>query len=278
MLAVVVHGGAGGRPFSEKEMAEVRRATEAGMRSLLSGRSALDAAVESVSEMENGAFNAGTGSIIRRRARGRPIQQMDAMVATSDGFYGAIGAVAGVKHPVRLARIVPEKTPHKVLVGSEATRLARANRLSRNPGPSQLALDRFQLQGFIEKDGGDTVGTIALDATGTLAVASSTGGMGTMRVGRLGDVIFWGAGWWVDSVCAVLATGVGEQIIDAHGSYEVARRIRRGIHPQQACDRVVRQYFDSETSVGFIALALRRKTVEVGISSNGFMANHSIVE
>ena len=277
MLAIVGHGGAGGRPFSEKEMAEVRRATEAGMRSLLLGRSALDAAVESVSEMENGAFNAGTGSIIRRRARGRPIQQMDAIVATSKGLYGAVGAVAGVKHPVSLARIVPERTPHKVLVGSEARRLARANGLSRNPGPSQLALDRFQLQGFIEKDGGDTVGTIALDATGTLAVASSTGGMGAMLFGRLGDVIFWGAGWWVDSMCAVLATGVGEQIIDAHGSYEVARRIRRGIHPKQACERVVRQYFDSQTSVGFIALVLRGTTVEVGISSNGFMANHSIV-
>lgn len=277
MFTIVGHGGAGGRPFSEKEMAEVRKATEAGMLSLLSGRSALDAAVESVSTMENGAFNAGTGSIIRRRAHGRPIQQMDAMVATSKGFYGAVGAVAGVKHPVSLARIVPERTPHKVLVGSEATRLARADGLSRNPGPSQLALDRLQLQGFIEKDGGDTVGTIALDATGIFAVASSTGGMGTMLFGRLGDVIFWGAGWWVDSMCAVLATGVGEKIIEVHGSYEVARRIRRGAHPQQACERVVRQYFDAKTSIGFIALALRNDRQEIGVYSNGFMANHSIV-
>ena len=59
-----------------------------------------------------------------------------------------------------------------------------------------------------------TIGVVAIDRTGNLAAATSTGGMTGKPAGRVGDSPLIGAGTWADNGnCAVSCTGNGEDFI-----------------------------------------------------------------
>ena len=61
------------------------------------------------------------------------------------------------------------------------------------------------------------VGAVALDTGGSLAAATSTGGMVNKPPGRIGDSALIGAGTYADNrTCAVSATGHGEVFIRHH--------------------------------------------------------------
>ena len=60
----------------------------------------------------------------------------------------------------------------------------------------------------------DTVGAVAIDKDGNVAVATSTGGLTAQKVGRVGDSPIIGAGGYADNICgAVSTTGHGEAIM-----------------------------------------------------------------
>ena len=62
--------------------------------------------------------------------------------------------------------------------------------------------------------GGGTVGAVALDRRGTLAAATSTGGMAGKLPGRVGDSALIGCGTYADStIGGASCTGRGEAII-----------------------------------------------------------------
>lgn len=304
MFAIVVHGGAGGT--SSKAERGCRTAAEKGVEVLRNGGTALDAVVEAVASMEEaGDFNAGTGSVLR--FDGVTIQ-MDAAVAISDGREGAVEVVEDVKHPVLLARAVID-TPHMKLAGPGAAEFARRLGLERHPGPSNLARRRHarlmkavqeenldvvapgwtkklidallaakQESGdgahalLVSREDCDTVGAVALDSSGTFALAASTGGMSIMMPGRVGDVPVRGAGFQIGPLGGVLATGIGEIIIRLRGAESVYRRLEEGLSPQQACEQIV-GLFEPHIPIGFIALTKDK----VGIASNRDMPSHSIV-
>jgi len=311
MIAIVVHGGAGGTSRVAQKRGCVT-AAEIGMKILRRGGSALEAVVATVRWMEDsGVFNAGVGSVLR--FDGQSIQ-MDAVVAVFDGSgvtQGAVEIVEDVRNPVLLA-VEVMKTPHVKLGGDGAVQFARRLGLPGHPGPSPLALARHErLRRLIERegiataapgwspealarlfdwdaqaengDGGetiasvaegcDTVGAVALDTVGRFALAASTGGMSVMLRGRIGDVPVRGAGFQIGSFGGVLATGIGEEIIRLEGSNKVSQLIQLGLHPQRACEQAV-QLFDPTIPVGFIALTKDG----VGIASNRDMPSHSIVE
>jgi len=74
-----------------------------------------------------------------------------------------------------------------------------------------------------------TVGAVALDASGHLAAATSTGGLTNKRPGRVGDSPIIGAGTYADdATCAVSGTGTGELFIRAVVAHDVAARMRYG--------------------------------------------------
>ncbi len=306
MIAIVVHGGAGGT--SRAAQRGCRQAAEIGMEILRKGGSALDASVAAVEWMENsGNFNAGTGSVLRMD---RSIQ-MDAAVAVAHGSLvtqGAVEVVEDVQNPVLLA-VEVLKTPHVKIAGDGAVQLARRLGLPGHPGPSRLALQRHQRllkaiergeldtaapgwtpealaqffgEGDIESGSGslvsvekecDTVGAIAFDRVDRVATAASTGGMSIMLPGRVGDVTARGAGFEIGSLGGVLSTGIGEEIIRLQGAGSVFQFIQRGVLPQLACELTV-QLFGQNIPVGFIALTKDG----VGIASNRDMPSHSIVE
>jgi len=72
-----------------------------------------------------------------------------------------------------------------------------------------------------------TVGAVALDLRGSLAAATSTGGLTGKRPGRVGDSPVIGAGTFAENpVCAVSATGAGEYFIRFTAASEVCARMK----------------------------------------------------
>lgn len=67
-----------------------------------------------------------------------------------------------------------------------------------------------------------TVGCVAVDSAGNLASATSTGGYVNKMVGRIGDTPLIGAGTYANHLCAVSATGKGEDIIRGTVARDVA--------------------------------------------------------
>ena len=128
--ALAIHGGAGTilkSLMTEELEAEYRNglqsALEIGWAILQKGGAALKAVETTVCELENfPLFNAGRGSVFTHEGK----NEMDA--AIMDGALlkaGAVGFVKNVKNPVRLARLVMEKTEHILLAGDGANRFAR---------------------------------------------------------------------------------------------------------------------------------------------------------
>jgi L-asparaginase / beta-aspartyl-peptidase len=123
--AVIVHGGAGdvgeGDIDAEPNLAGCRSAARAGFEILRRGGCALDAVVAAVVCLEDDPlFNAGTGSALTLDGQ----VECDASLMRGDGGAGAVAGVRDVKNPIRLARLVMERTSHVLLTGAGAEELA----------------------------------------------------------------------------------------------------------------------------------------------------------
>lgn len=230
MTAIIVHGGAWDIPpeLHAEHLAGCRAAAEAGWAVLVAGGSALDAVEAAVRIMEDApVFDAGIGSHLNADG----CVELDAGIM--DGRTLMAGAVASVKriaNPITLARRVLHDSPHVFLVGEGAERFAAAAGIPLCD-PAQLVVPRERLlwderrsakvEGRTAMDGGrsafspaDTVGAVALDAAGNLAVGNSTGGTIFKHPGRVGDTPIIGCGFYADNTMGAAAcTGWGEQIM-----------------------------------------------------------------
>jgi len=246
---LVVHGGAGNRPyFIEEKKDGISNALEAGYVILKSGGSALDAVVKAVVVMEDDPhFNAGYGSVCGIDGQ----IEMDASVMTSDGRFGAVAAIKNVKNPVLIARKVMEETEHHLIVGENATRFARVMGFgSFNPlTPEQEKRYReykspsyySKVDEFRKLYGLGTVGAIAIDKNGDMAVAASTGGLFMHLPGRVGDTPIIGAGIYSNALGAVTFTGFGERIMK-NLLGKVVVEMLKDFEPYEAVRRLIQQY------------------------------------
>ena len=234
---IVVHGGAGRTPrkYVDERRRHLGRAAEKGFEVLLGEGAAVDAVVEAVAYMEDcGFFNAGSGSIPTSNG----YVELDAAVMDEGGGFGAVGAVPNIKNPVRLALEVLRRTPHRIIVGHEAKHfglrlgfremyadeLNGVKRIWDYVSSGEGDVDRFlERLRCVKEVFGDTVGAVAVDLNGRLAAAVSTGGLLFKMSGRVGDSSILGAGIMVDKLCAAVATGIGEYIIDAMLCYNITR-------------------------------------------------------
>jgi beta-aspartyl-peptidase (threonine type) len=213
--ALIVHGGAGADPGEGREELRdgVRAAALAGWRRLDQGGSAVDAVEAAVRELEDHPrFNAGRGSVLTTAGT----VETDASIMEGDRLRcGAVGAVARIANPVTLARRVMEDGRHVLLVADGALDFARAVGLAECQ-PEALVTER-QRRRHLEaraRTGGGTVGAVALDRRGTVAAATSTGGMAGKLPGRVGDSALIGCGTYADSTLGgASCTGNGEAII-----------------------------------------------------------------
>jgi beta-aspartyl-peptidase (threonine type) len=184
---------------------------------------------------------------------------MDASVMTSNGRYGAVGAIEDVQHPIDVAVRVMNETDHYLIAGEWATRLARfwgfakynpvirreQERLARLKRGAKLSY--YTRWRSFTKFG--TVGAVALDRYGRIAVATSTGGIRGKLPGRIGDTGIYGAGTYACREGGASATGFGEEIIEHIMSKTVCDLMVK-LPVQQAVDHALKE----TRRVGVIAL------------------------
>jgi L-asparaginase / beta-aspartyl-peptidase len=211
--ALIVHGGAGADPAEAPELrGGVEAAALAGWRVLAADGRALDAVEAAVRVLEDHPrFNAGHGSVLTAAGA----VEMDASIMEGDRLAcGAVAAVSRVANPISLARRVLDDGRHVLLVGDGAHAFARSARLPEcDPQTLVTERQRRRLAAHVPDSRG-TVGAVALDRHGTVAAATSTGGMLGKRPGRVGDSALIGCGTYADSsLGGVSCTGSGEAII-----------------------------------------------------------------
>jgi beta-aspartyl-peptidase (threonine type) len=253
-IGLIAHGGAGKwRPGSDDDaMAGLRGAVEAGRAILAGGGSALDAVCATVVLLEdNPIFNAGTGAVLNFDG----FCELDACVMVShDSRVGAVSGLQRVRNPVLVARKVMEETDHVMLTGDGAQRFARVMGFPDEVlGARALKMRRF-LKEHPEYAGG-TVGAAAVDASGVLAAATSTGGVTLKMVGRVGDSPVPGAGNYACARVAASATGTGEYVLRSLATRSIAERVERGAGLAEAVAAVLdRLGADYDADVGLIAV------------------------
>ena len=266
---LVIHGGAGsmrpGRLDPEQEKcarAGLEAALAAGAAVLDKRESALDAVEAAVRVLEEDpCFNAGRGSVLTASG----CIELDA--AIMDGRNRAAGAVSGLRTtraPISLARRLLEQGPHVFLSGHGADDFARDQGFEQVENSwFEIPERRRQLDELLGQGGFDdeikygTVGAVAVDVDGHVAVATSTGGLTAKRWGRVGDSPLIGAGTYADDrSAAVSATGSGEYFIRAVAAHQLAERVRLGGQPlQQALDAVLADIANLGGKGGLIAVA-----------------------
>lgn len=247
------------------------------------GGKALDAVEAGVKipEADPSDMSVGYGGLPDRDGR----VTLDACIMDELGNCGSVMCLEHILHPITVARLVMEKTPHVNLVGEGALQFALANGFKKEnlltPEAERVWKDWLKKSNYDptiidkllkEKSGmqnepegamfnHDTIGMIAMDAKGDVSGACTTSGMAFKMHGRVGDSPIIGAGLYVDNeVGAATATGVGEEVVRICGSHAVVELMRAGNSPEMACkkavERMIRLRKDKSKGlqVGFIAL------------------------
>lgn len=281
MIAIVANGGAGGIGFAHRRKKGLIRAVEAGYKILRQGGSAFDAVVEATVILEDTPiFNAGIGSAPNIYGE----VEMDASVMTSDMQCGAVAIIKDVKNPILVARAVMEKTDHIILGGKGACDFARRlgypkfNCLTREKKRLlKLELARVKrgrknryfpkLKPLLKMYDLDTVGAVAIDGKGRIAVTNSTGGINAKLPGRIGDTPVFGAGLFANRYGGVATTGHGETIIRLCLAKVCADLMQRN-PAQHAVDLALEFARRNKSQCGAIAID-RKGRIGVGTNTAG---------
>jgi len=231
--ALIVHGGAGADPGGREELrAGMRDAVGAGWRALAAGGSSLDAVEAAVRSLEDHPrFNAGRGSVLTSTGT----VETDASIMEGDRLRnGAVAAVAGVRNPITLARRILEEGRHSFFVGEGA--VARARDLGVPLcDPAELVTEPQRRRLAALQAG--TVGAVALDRSGTIAAATSTGGTPGKLPGRVGDSALIGCGTYAESTLGgASCTGDGEAIIRVTLARRALDILKMVGEPGHACE------------------------------------------
>lgn len=233
---------------------------------LSGGGRALDAveAGARITEGDPDVSSVGYGGLPDRDGR----VTLDACIMDEHGNCGSVAFLENIRHPVSVARMVMERTPHVMLVGEGALQFAlvcgfkKENILTK---PAEKAwkewLKTADYKPIINVENHDTIGIVALDQHGNLSGACTTSGLAYKMHGRVGDSPIIGAGLYVDNeVGAATATGVGEEVIRIVGCHLVVELMRQGYAPDDACKAAVERILKKnparakEVQVGFLAL------------------------
>ncbi|PIG94915.1 isoaspartyl peptidase/L-asparaginase [Gloeocapsopsis sp. IPPAS B-1203] len=269
---LIIHGGAGSSLKSKGGVEIIRRSLYAVIEEvyalLRAGAAATDAVVLGCQLLEDDPrFNAGTGSVLQ--SDGQIRMSASLMDGSYQRFSGVIN-VSRVQHPIDLANNL-QTSADRVLSDYGAAELLRELQI-----PSYDALTELRLQEWLqerqdnfekkmagvvaEKElvessnaGRGTIGVVALDTQGRLAVGTSTGGKGFERIGRVSDSAM-PAGNYATAHAAVSCTGIGEDIIDECLAPRIVIRVTDGLALSEAMQRSFTEAFQHKRDLGAIAI------------------------
>jgi N4-(beta-N-acetylglucosaminyl)-L-asparaginase len=215
------------------------------------------------------------------------IVTLDSCIMDEHANCGSVGGLEQIKHPVSVARKIMETTPHVMLVGQGAQQFAIENGFAKEPLKLSPEAEKAYREWLIKseyrpvinienkKENGpfapaffddgsanhDTMGLVALDASGNMSGAVTTSGMAFKIHGRVGDSPIIGAGLFVDNeVGAATSTGVGEEVMRICGTHLVVELMRQGSSPEMACREAIERIVKRNPAkaktlqVGFLAL------------------------
>ena len=223
-----------------------KTANEKTLENLHQGKSSVDAIVEGIKEIEMTAkqsYNVGRNGTPNLAG----VVQLDAGIMNGKtGKIGCVAAVEKVKHPILLAKLVMEETPHNLIVGKGAELLAIKYNLELDTSTST---DNSKYEKWLKSkpklkslDGHDTIAMILLDTNGDFYIANSTSGINNKLPGRVGDVPIIGSGFYIDNkIGAAAATGLGENIMKHVACFQVVENLKKGMNPTEACQAVIKQ-------------------------------------
>jgi L-asparaginase / beta-aspartyl-peptidase len=260
--ALIVHGGAGPVPVAERpqRQASVERALAAGWE--LIGNGAMAAVVAAVRRLEDEPLlNAGIGACLNLEGE----VELDAGVMEGTELRaGGVGAVRDVRHPIDLAFEVMRDGRHVLLSGDGASRFARSRGVEMCD-PAMFIIDRERQQHGGE---GDTVGAVARDSEGHLAVAVSTGGVHNKWPGRIGDSPIPGAGIFADDrFGAVCGTGQGEAFLRLALSRLMVIELEHGMDPAAVANGAVALLGTAMQSVGGVIVIGREGSPQAAFNT-----------
>lgn len=214
----------------------------------LKTHSALETVVYAVSLLEDDdLFNAGIGSQIQ--ADGKIRMSASLMDGSTMKMSGVIN-IEEVKNPVQVAQILLNYDD-KVLGGSGATNFARANGFEQFS--TEIPQRRSEYEAKLAAARIGTVGCVALDMNGNIAVATSTGGKGFEIPGRISDSATV-AGNYANEFCGVSLTGVGEDIVSGAVAAKIVTRVTDGFPLEKAFEKTFNELKPFDGFAGAIAI------------------------
>ncbi|THV02437.1 asparaginase [Dendrothele bispora CBS 962.96] len=280
---VAVHAGAGYHSLVSEE--QVKKSLRLACRQALSvishASTPLELVEEAISALENDpSLNAGHGSNLTIDGT----VECDAALMEDSGRFGSVGAVSGIKNPIRLARSildysqVPDplgRVPPLTLVSEGARAFAQRHPRDKvqlvQPESliSEKARERWQhwkrrLESTPAVNCGDdsdfhdiqdTVGAVA-SFDGHMSAGVSSGGLLLKCPGRTGEAAVYGAGCWAQPGMACSISGTGEYITRANLARSLGRALAAELRedyadPHEVLEHTLtKEFWDPSRSLG----------------------------
>ncbi len=251
-MKLIIHGGF----FSESSTnAETKVAKQEALERIvknsfdyLKSHSALETVVFAVSQLEDDElFNAGIGSQIQSDGK---IRMSAALMDGSTQKMSGVINIEEVKNPIQVAAtLLP--FDDRILGGSGATKFARQHGFEKFS--TEIPQRKAEYEAKLKSLGTGTVGCVALDKDGKLAVGTSTGGKGFEIPGRISDSATV-AGNYVNEFCGVSLTGVGEDIVSNATAAKIVTRVTDGFTLEMAFNKTFSELKPYDGFAGAIAI------------------------
>jgi L-asparaginase / beta-aspartyl-peptidase len=262
-----------------------KAAITAGMQKLRDTGSALEAVEFGIRAVEDDPSTDSVGTGGTPNIEG--VAELDASIMVGNTLRcGAVSGLTMTQNPISVARKVMEVCPHVMLTGDGAQRFARAvgfpeyqpvnakaiekwktlrarladalngkikpEDYSRVLGPEDVillgnAIELMVSRGQIKELG--TVGTLCLDAAGTIVAGTSTSGLPLRLPGRVADSSVIGAGTYASRFGASSCTGLGEIAIRHGLTRGVCDLLEEGVPPTEACETVLKNMLKKDKTV-----------------------------
>lgn len=251
-MKLIIHGGF----FSESDQShETKLAKQNALQNIieksyqyLENNTAYDTVAYAVSLLEDDElFNAGIGSQIQSDG----VIRMSAAImdAETQKLSGVIN-IEDVKNPIFVAKEL-RNVDDRVLGGEGAKAFATEHGFQNFS--TEIPQRRREYEEKLASSGRGTVGCVALDKDGKLAVATSTGGKGFEIPGRISDSATV-AGNYANKFCAVSCTGVGEDIVSNATAAKIVTRVTDGMSIQDSFKKTFLELKEIDGFAGAIGI------------------------